>query len=109
MDQAHTQELKRLRQDVESLHNQKEHFRRDLQDKDREREELQQNFLYVKNQLDKVQMKQAQSHANYGDGGTRELQKHQHSLEAVGEERSRLSSRLEQILNEFEKEKAYHE
>jgi len=110
VDQAHTQELKRLRQDVEQLHNSKEQLRRELQDKGREREELQQNFLYVKSQLDKVQMKQAQSFNGNGSAdGSREQQKHQKALDAVGEERSRLSSRLETLLNEFEKEKGYHE
>ncbi|CAE8589584.1 unnamed protein product, partial [Polarella glacialis] len=106
-DQVHTQELKRHRQDVESLHNQKEELRRQLQDQDKERQELQDNFLYVKSQLDKVQMKQAQ-----GDGsadGERELQRHRQTLDSVLEERSRLAHRLESVLRDAEKEKAYHE
>jgi len=108
-EQVHTQELKRLRQDVESLHSQKEQLRRQLQDQDRERQELQDNFLYVKSQLDKVQLKQAQAaEGGYGDGQG-ELQKHRQTLETVSEERNRLSSRLEGVLNSAEKEKAYHE
>eukprot|EP00440_Ansanella_granifera_P044628 gb/GFBE01048365.1/.p1 GENE.gb/GFBE01048365.1/~~gb/GFBE01048365.1/.p1 ORF type:complete len:658 (+),score=174.26 gb/GFBE01048365.1/:1-1974(+) len=106
-EQVHTQELKRLRQDVESLHNQKEQLRRQLQDQDKERQELQDNFLYVKGQLDKVQMRKAQSSGS-GDG-QQELQRHRQTLEAVTEERNRLSMRLEAVLNNAEKEKAYHE
>jgi len=105
-EQAHTQELKRLRQDVEALHNQKEYLRDELQEKAREKEDLQQNFLYVKTQLDKVQMKQARS---IGPGGGQEAEKHQMAVDAVGAERSELSCRLESLLNDFEKEKAYHE
>mmetsp|Transcript_120904 Transcript_120904/g.341923 ORF Transcript_120904/g.341923 Transcript_120904/m.341923 type:complete len:662 (-) Transcript_120904:159-2144(-) len=107
-DQVHTQELKGLRQDVEMLHNHKEMLRRQLQDSDRERQELQDNFLYVKGQLDKVQMKQAHAAANpAGDGS--EIHRHQKTLHVVSEERSRLSARLEGLLREVEKEKAYHE
>jgi len=108
-DQVHAHELKRLRQDVESLHNHKEQLRRQLQDQDRERQELQDNFLYVKGQLDKVQMKQAQAAANMAGDGSKELQKHRQTLTNVEEERNRLSMRLEGLLREVEKEKAYHE
>lgn len=108
-DQSHALELKRLRQDVESLHNQKEQLRRQLQDQDRERQELQDNFLYVKAQLDKVQMKQAQASADGTGDGQKELQRHQRTLDAATEERNRLASRLENVLRDAEKEKAYHE
>eukprot|EP00933_Yihiella_yeosuensis_P037084 TRINITY_DN30934_c0_g1_i1.p1 TRINITY_DN30934_c0_g1~~TRINITY_DN30934_c0_g1_i1.p1 ORF type:complete len:668 (+),score=143.50 TRINITY_DN30934_c0_g1_i1:86-2089(+) len=107
-DQVHTKELKGLRQDVESLHGQKEQLRRQLQDQDKERQELQDNFLYVKGQLDKVQMRQAQDMESSGDG-SKELDKHRKTLELVSEERSRLASRLESALRDAEKEKAYHE
>mmetsp|Transcript_85056 Transcript_85056/g.214333 ORF Transcript_85056/g.214333 Transcript_85056/m.214333 type:complete len:651 (+) Transcript_85056:88-2040(+) len=108
LEQVHAKEIKLLRMDVESLHNQKENLIKELRDKDSEREELQQNFFYVKGQLDKVQLKQAQSAANAGDG-SRELHKHQQTIDMVGEERSRLSMRLEAILNDAEKAKSYHE
>jgi len=114
LEQAHTQELKRLRKDVECLHGQKEHLRRELLDKSAEREELQQNFLYVKSQLDKVQVKLAQSSSSAsssssGPGPSREVLKHQQTVDMIGEERSRFSLRLEAMLNDMEKEKAYHE
>lgn len=106
-EQVHTQELKRLRQDVESLHNQNELLNRHLQDKEKEKEELQDNFLYVKGQLEKVQMKQAQG-SGPGDGEA-ELQRHRQTLENVSQERQRLAHRLDGVLNNAEKEKAYHE
>jgi len=107
-DQVHALELKRLRQDVEALHNEKENLRSRLQEADRNRQELQENFLYVKNQLDKVQMKQAQTTA----GNTpeeKEVKRLTESIDAVAEERSRLSMRMEGVQRELEKEKSYHE
>lgn len=108
-EQVHTQELKRLRQDVEALHNQKEQLRKHLQDQDRERQELQDNFLYVKGQLDKVQLKQAEAAENGSSDGRKELQRHRQTLQTVTDERNRLANRLESTLNVLEKEKAYHE
>lgn len=108
-DQVHVHELKRLRQDIEGLHNQKEVLRRQLQDADRERQDLQENFLYVKNQLDKVQLRQAQVSSNPAGESSKELQRCSQTLVTVQEERSRLSMRLEGLLREVEKEKAYHE
>jgi len=106
-DQAHVQELKRLRQDVESLHDEKELLRKRLQDADSERQDLQDNFLYVKGQLDKVQMKQA--HLADSDSSGSEVNRHRKILNAATEERNRLSTRLEGLLREVEKEKAYNE
>lgn len=108
-EQVHTQELKRLRQDVESLHNEKEQLRRQLQDQDKERQELQDNFLYVKTQLDKVQMKQAEAAQNGSSDGQKELQRHKQTLQSISEERNRLAARMDSALNVAEKEKAYHE
>eukprot|EP00439_Symbiodinium_sp_Y106_P072500 s561_g13.t1 len=108
-EQVHTQELKRLRQDVESLHNEKEQLRRQLQDQDKERQELQDNFLYVKTQLDKVQMKQAEAAQNGSSDGQKELQRHKQTLQSISEERNRLAARMDSALNVAEKDKAYHE
>eukprot|EP00928_Gymnodinium_smaydae_P033021 TRINITY_DN23764_c1_g5_i2.p1 TRINITY_DN23764_c1_g5~~TRINITY_DN23764_c1_g5_i2.p1 ORF type:complete len:350 (-),score=105.30 TRINITY_DN23764_c1_g5_i2:105-1154(-) len=107
-DHSHAHELKRWRQDVEQLHNEKEQLRRQLADAEKEKQELQDNFLYVKSQLDKVQMKQAYAAENpAGDGS--EVHRHKQALDAVTEERNRLSVRLEAVLRECEKDKAYHE
>merc|ERR1740129_1704041 len=99
-DQVHAHELKRLRQDVEALHNQKAKLRQQLQDHDREREEMQQSFLYVKGQLDKVQMKQANAAANQEGEPERELQRHRQMASQVEEERSRLAMRLQNVLRD---------
>merc|ERR1711865_255136 len=95
-DQTHTQELKRMRNDVETLHDEKEALRGQLRDADRTRQELQENFLYVKNQLDKVQVKQAQTAA----GNTpeeKDVKNLTQAIEALTEEKSRLNQRLEGV------------
>jgi len=107
-NQVHTNELKKMRQDVEALHDDKETLRHQLVDADRTRQELQENFLYVKNQLDKVQVKQAQTK----DGNSpeeKEASRYAEAIAAATEERSRLSMRLESVQRELEKEKSYHE
>mmetsp|Transcript_118293 Transcript_118293/g.230102 ORF Transcript_118293/g.230102 Transcript_118293/m.230102 type:complete len:656 (-) Transcript_118293:82-2049(-) len=109
-DHVHALELKRLRQDVEMLNDEKENLRRRLQDQDRERQELQDNFLYVKAQHDKVQMRlQQQQATDVAGDANRELQRHRGILNNIAEERSRLGARLELALREAEKDKAYHE
>lgn len=107
-DQVHVRELKRLRQDVEELNDEKEGLRTKLRDADNKRQELQENFLYVKNQLDKVHVR----HSQTTDGNSPEEKEAKKLTEAaanVGEERSRLSMRLEGVTRELEKEKSYHE
>lgn len=106
-DQTHALELKRLRQDVEKLHNNKEQLRRQLQDKEREKQELQDNFFYVKGQLDKWQLRVA--HDADGDGACKELERHNTTINNTIDERMRLAARLEHCLRDQEKEKVYHE
>merc|ERR1719198_1260060 len=95
-DQTHAIELRRLRQDVETLHDEKEALRSKLQDADRTRQELQENFLYVKNQLDKVQMKQAQTSAG-NSPEDKEAKLLQEAIDSIAEERSRLNMRMEAV------------
>lgn len=107
-DQVHVRELKRLRQELDSLHNEKEALWHQSQEAARARQELQDNFLYVKNQLDKVHLK----HSQTIDGNSPEEKEAKKLKEAtlnVGEERSRLCMRLESVNRELEKEKSYHE
>merc|ERR1712151_1118330 len=59
-------------------------------------------------QLDKVQMRQTQA-AAMGMGTSAEVQRHREALDASTEERNRLATRLEALLRDAEKEKAYHE
>mmetsp|Transcript_43042 Transcript_43042/g.111985 ORF Transcript_43042/g.111985 Transcript_43042/m.111985 type:complete len:231 (+) Transcript_43042:1-693(+) len=105
-EQALAQELKRFRQDVEGLHHQKEHLLRQLQDRDRERQELQDSFIYVKGQLDILQLRQAQGGAGCAE---KELKRSCCALETATLERNQAAARLEDTLREQEKEKAYHE
>mmetsp|Transcript_23662 Transcript_23662/g.67947 ORF Transcript_23662/g.67947 Transcript_23662/m.67947 type:complete len:654 (+) Transcript_23662:140-2101(+) len=106
-DQSHALELKRLRQDVEALHNQKEQLRKHLQEKERERQELQDNFFYVKSQLDKWQIRVAQDAD--GEGACKELERQSATINGTIEERTRLAMRLESCLRDQEKDKVYHE
>merc|ERR1719210_730148 len=108
-DQIHAHELKRLRQDVETLYGEKEQLRQQLQDQDRERQELQDNFLYVKDQLEKMQMRQCQDAEDAAGAPARELQRHRQTLDKASEERKLLYGRLEAALRDAEKDKAYHE
>lgn len=108
-EHIHVLELKRHRQDVENLHSQKEELRRHLQDKDVEKEQLQQSFLYVKGQLDKVQLRQANAASSEDGDSSGEIQRLGRILETVENERCQLALRLEAILRECDKEKAYRE
>lgn len=108
-EHIHVLELKRHRQDVENLHSQKEELRRHLQDKDVEKEELQQSFLYVKGQLDKVQLRQANAASSEDGDCSGEVQRLGRILDTVENERCQLALRLEAILRECDKEKAYRE
>uniref|UniRef100_A0A7S2VMP6 Uncharacterized protein n=1 Tax=Zooxanthella nutricula TaxID=1333877 RepID=A0A7S2VMP6_9DINO len=106
-DQSHALELKRLRQDVEKLHNHKEQLRKMLQDKEREKQELQDNFFYVKGQLEKWQLRVAQDAD--GEGAVKELERHHQTVNNAMDERTRFSMRLESCLRDQEKDKVYHE
>lgn len=108
-DQVHSHELKRLRNDVESLHDEKEALRKRLQEADRTRQELQDNFLYVKNQLDKVQTKMSASSSAGNTPEDKEIKRLNEGIEAIHQERSRLNVRMEAVHRDLEKEKSYHE
>merc|ERR1712048_1221512 len=86
----------------------KEALRTKLQEADRTRQELQENFLYVKNQLDKVQLRQAQARAGNAPE-EKEAKRLTEAITNIGEERSRLNMQLEAVHKELEKEKSYHE
>lgn len=106
-DQKHALEIKRLRQDIDALHNEKEGLRRYLVDADKERQELQDNFIYVKGQLDKVQVMQAQSSGR--EPQEEEIAKVRQALRDITEEKNRLNHRVEGLCREIEKEKTHHE
>merc|ERR1712137_333088 len=108
-DQAHAVEVKWLRQQVEALHNQKEELRRHLTDQDRERRDLQESFLYVKQQLEKVQMKQANASAHSSSDIKKEISRLERNTDAINEERAHLSARVDHFRGEQERQKAYHQ
>merc|ERR1711920_716207 len=56
-----------------------------------------------------VQMKQANAAGNSSQDCAREIQKHRQTLDNADEERRRLALRLDSVLGDAEKEKAYHE
>jgi len=103
---AHVYELKRLRREAEQLHSEKERLRRDLSNEDHARQELQQNLLYVKGQLEKWE---ARNSRDADGGGHRSVERYQQQLEKVTEERSILSMRLEQAMREAEEDKVRHD
>mmetsp|Transcript_51692 Transcript_51692/g.82141 ORF Transcript_51692/g.82141 Transcript_51692/m.82141 type:complete len:679 (-) Transcript_51692:65-2101(-) len=107
-DQFHALELKRLRQDVEKLHNEKEDLRRMLTDVENSKQELQENLLYVKGQIDKVHQRQTQK-ATGESGGDGEVIRFRNAIAAVEDERSRLKMRMDAAHQDLEKEKKYHE
>jgi len=108
-DHAHAVELKRLRQDVQMLNDEKENLRQRVREQESERQELQDNFLYVKAQHEKVQTRlQQQQAADVVGDASRELQRHRATLNNIAEERSRLGARLVSVLRDAEKDKAYH-
>lgn len=107
-DQVHAHELKRLRKEVEKLHYEKEDLRRQLQDSDRNKQELQENLLYVKGQLDKVQVRQAQS-TNGNAPEDQEAQRLRDTMTALADEKASLRARMESTQKDLEKEKNYHE
>jgi len=108
-DQAHAVEVKWLRQQVEALHNQKEELRRHLTDQDRERRDLQESFLYVKQQLDKVQMKQASASMHSSSDIKKEISRIERNTDVINEERAHLSARVDNFRGEQERQKAYHQ
>jgi len=107
-DLGHTRELKRLRQDVETLYNQKEQLRRRLQDQNREYQDMQGNLLYAKSQVDRLQARQAHAAADSDRGGSAEIQRQKRTVEVARQEKNSLLARLEGALREAEKDKAYH-
>merc|ERR1712232_457264 len=92
--------------DVEKLLDEKEQLRDQLKSMDGERQELQDNFMYVKDQLDKCQMKLSQD-AN--DDVSKALEGHNTVLFEAREDRNSIAARLESALRDCEKEKVYHE
>lgn len=107
--QAHAAEMKRLRNDVEALHNQKEALRKRLAMADQEKRELTDNFLYVKGELDKVQIRQSQTGTSKDPVVDHELQRLREAFSQAVDERNRVSVQVESMSRNLERGKTQHD
>eukprot|EP00746_Dinoflagellata_sp_MGD_P007702 gnl/MRDRNA2_/MRDRNA2_115301_c0_seq1.p1 gnl/MRDRNA2_/MRDRNA2_115301_c0~~gnl/MRDRNA2_/MRDRNA2_115301_c0_seq1.p1 ORF type:complete len:651 (-),score=156.24 gnl/MRDRNA2_/MRDRNA2_115301_c0_seq1:23-1975(-) len=105
--QAHAAEMKRLRNDVEALHNQKEGLRKRLAMADQEKRELTDNFLYVKGELDKVQVRQ--SGTSQDPAVDHELARLRENFSQAVDERNRISMQVESMSRNLERGKCGHD
>eukprot|EP00403_Amphidinium_massartii_P044764 CAMPEP_0178465262 /NCGR_PEP_ID=MMETSP0689_2-20121128/51265_1 /TAXON_ID=160604 /ORGANISM="Amphidinium massartii, Strain CS-259" /LENGTH=623 /DNA_ID=CAMNT_0020092185 /DNA_START=105 /DNA_END=1977 /DNA_ORIENTATION=- len=107
-DQTREQELRRLRQDVDELSKEKEGLERNVQQGEREKSELIENFLYVKGALDKLQI--ASLHMPEASPEViGEVQSLKTSYSQTVDERNRLAVKVETMDRDREKEKAQRE
>merc|ERR1712190_127128 len=102
------EELRRLRSDVEQLHGEKEGLERCTVQADKEKQDLIENFLYVKGCLDKLQMASLQTPAASPEH-EREVSKLKESYSQVVDERNRLAVRVEALDRDREKQKQMRE
>jgi len=107
--QAHAAEMKRLRNDVDSLHNQKEGLRKRLSMADQEKRELTDNFLYVKGELDKVQVRHSQSGTSQDPAVDYELARLREAFSQAVDERNRISMQVESMSRNLERGKCGHD
>lgn len=103
-DIARAEELRRLRTDVEALTREKEGLERCATQADKEKDDLIENFLYVKGCLDKVQMASLQAPAV-----APEVERQVAALKAqysqVVDDRNRMAVRVEALERDREKQK----
>merc|ERR1712113_1034968 len=98
------EELRRLRSDVDQLNGEKEGLERCTVQADKEKQDLIENFLYVKGCLDKLQMASLQTPAASPEH-EREVSKLKESYSQVVDERNRLAVRVEALDRDREKQK----
>jgi len=102
------EELRRLRNDVDVLNHEKEGLERCAQQAEREKQELIDNFLYVKGCLDKLQMASLQTPSASPQEESALSQLRANYNRAV-DERNRLAVRVDSLDREREKQKAQRE
>lgn len=104
IDNSRAAELTRLRRDVQMLNGEKEGLETNLQEADKEKQNLIDNFLTVKKDLDNLQMASLSSPA-----ASPEMERHLAALrmkhEQALEEKNRVAAKLEAIDAEREKQK----
>lgn len=108
LDHSRAEELRRLRRDVDVLNQEKEGLDRILADADKEKQDLIENFLYVKGCLDKLQMASINAPAASPEV-ERELASMRATYEKAVDERNRVAVKVEQIDREREKQKQQRE
>jgi len=107
-DITRAEELRRLRADVERLNSEKETLEQSCQQADKEKQDLVDNFLYVKGCLDKLQIASLQTAAANPEV-EREVAQLKASYGQVVEERNRLAARLEALDRDREQQKHQRE
>merc|ERR1712048_912666 len=107
-DHNRTEELRRLRQDVELLNGEKEGLERMAGNAEKEKQELVENFLYVKGLLDKLQMASLESPAASPEV-EREIAQLKAQYSQIVDERNRLAVRVEHLDRDREKQKTQRE
>jgi len=107
-DHTRAEELRRLRQDVEVLQKEKDGLERCSQQAEKEKQDLVENFLYVKGCLDKLQMASLQMPAASPEV-EREVSQLKATYGQVVDDRNRLAVRVEALDRDREKQKGQRE
>jgi len=107
-DLTRQEELRRLRADVDMLNSEKEGLERCSVQADKDKQDLIENFLYVKGCLDKLQMVSLQMPAASPEHD-REVARLKETYSQVVDERNRLAIRVETMDRDREKQKQQHE
>jgi len=108
LDHSRAEELRRFRRDVDVLNQEKEGLERINADAEKEKQDLIENFLYVKGCLDKLQMASINAPAASPEV-ERELANMRATYEKAVDERNRVAVKVEQIDREREKQKQQRE
>jgi len=107
-DLTRQEELRRLRADVDMLNSEKEGLERCSVQADKDKQDLIENFLYVKGCLDKLQMVSLQMPAASPEHD-REVARLKETYSQVVDEQNRLAIRVETMDRDREKQKQQHE
>mmetsp|Transcript_59811 Transcript_59811/g.165407 ORF Transcript_59811/g.165407 Transcript_59811/m.165407 type:complete len:645 (-) Transcript_59811:92-2026(-) len=107
-DLTRAEELRRLRSDVDMLNSEKEGLERCAMQADKDKQDLIENFLYVKGCLDRLQMASLQAPAASPEH-EREVARLRESYSQVVDERNRLAVRVEAMDRDREKQKQQRE
>eukprot|EP00928_Gymnodinium_smaydae_P028953 TRINITY_DN21944_c0_g1_i1.p1 TRINITY_DN21944_c0_g1~~TRINITY_DN21944_c0_g1_i1.p1 ORF type:complete len:645 (+),score=158.40 TRINITY_DN21944_c0_g1_i1:138-2072(+) len=107
-DQTRAEELRRLRHDVDVLVGEKEGLEKCMAASERDKQDLVENFLYVKGCLDKLQMASLEAPAASPEI-QREVTRLKSSYGQAADDRNRLAQRVEALDRDREKQKTLRE